>query len=230
VLINRVFWNSPASAHVRDGDVLLAIDGHEIADDGTSEFRPGERVIFGYYADLHQLGDEIRLTLLREGREHEVRYRLTQRGVDVYLVPPMIYGVRPRYHILGGIVFSPLTKNLICEWKNCKAPKELLVEASERPDAERSEVVVAVQVLPADVNKGYHDLRSWIVRKVNGKGFRDFNGFLVLLKEAEGPFVVFSNKKGFRVVLDLEESVRSGEDVLSTYNITEGSSRVEGER
>ncbi|MCK4911631.1 MAG: trypsin-like peptidase domain-containing protein, partial [Thermodesulfovibrionales bacterium] len=97
VLVNKVFWNSPASDHIKAGDVLLKIDGHPIADDGSVEFRPNERVVFGYYSDLHQLGEDIRLTMLRDGKEVEVRFAMTQRGEDVFLVPPMHYDVHPEY-------------------------------------------------------------------------------------------------------------------------------------
>ncbi len=224
VLVNRVFWNSPASGHTQDGDVLLKIDGHQITDDGTVEFRPNERVIFGYYADLHQMGEDIRLTVLRDGKEREVRYAMTQRGEDVFLVPPMHYDVRPEYFIFGGVVFSPLTKNLLCEWKNCKAPKELLIEAKNRPDEERSEVVLAVQVLPADVNRGYHSLRNWIVRKVDGRGFRDFSEFHRLVTGSSEPFLVLTNEDGFRLILDREEALAAHDGILRTYNITEDSS------
>ena len=224
VLVNRVFWNSPASGHMQDGDVLLKIDGHQITDDGTVEFRPNERVIFGYYADLHQLGEDIRLTVLRDGKEREVRYAMTQRGEDVFLVPPMHYDVRPEYFIFGGVVFSPLTKNLLCEWKNCKAPKELLIEAKNRPDEERSEVVLAVQVLPADVNRGYHSLRNWIVREVDGKGFRNFREFHKLVTGSLEPYLVLASEDGFRLVLDREEALAAHDGILRTYNITEDSS------
>ncbi len=224
VLVNKVFWNSPASAHIRAGDVLLKIDGHPIADDGTVEFRPNERVVFGYYADLHQLGEDIRFTILRDGKEIKARYAMTQRGEDVFQVPPMHYDLRPEYFIFGGVVFSPLTKNLLCEWKNCKAPKELLMEARKRPDEDRSEVVLAVQVLPADVNRGYHSLRSWIVREVDGAGFRDFREFHELVTGSTGPYIVLKNDDGYSLVLDREEALATHSQVLRTYNITEDGS------
>ncbi|KKM08322.1 hypothetical protein LCGC14_1725040 [marine sediment metagenome] len=224
VLVNKVFWNSPAQGNVREEDVLLKIDGHTIEDDGSVEFRPNERVVFDYYADLHQLGQEINLTVLRGEKELEVSYAMTQRGEDMFLVPPMRYDVRPEYFIFAGIVFSPLTKNLICEWKNCKAPKELLVEGSKRPDEDRREVVLVVQVLPADVNKGYHALRSWIVGKVGGRKIKDFREFHSLITNSTEDFIVLTNEKGYRVVLDREEAIATHEDVLRTYNITEDGS------
>ena len=224
VLVNKVFWNSPATGHVQEDDVLLKIDSHAIEDDGSVEFRPNERVVLGYYADLHQLGDKINLTVFRDGRELEVSYAMTERGEDVLLVPPMRYDVRPEYFIFGGMVFSPLTKNLICEWKNCKAPKELLVEASNRPDKDRSEVVLIVQVLPADVNKGYHSFRSWIVSKVDGQSFRGFREFYDLIMNATEDYIVLTNDKGVRLVLDRKEAIATHAEVLSTYNITEDSS------
>jgi hypothetical protein len=48
VLIRRVDPTAPASAALRQFDILLAFDGVDIANDGTVPFRSGERISFSY--------------------------------------------------------------------------------------------------------------------------------------------------------------------------------------
>ena len=66
---------------------------------------------------------------------------------------------------------------------------------------ERREVVVALQVLAADVNLGYHDVRNWIVDTVNGEPIQDFYDFTGKLRNNDQPFVVFRGESGFQLVL-----------------------------
>ena len=48
---------------------------------------------------------------------------------------------------------------------------------------DRKEVVVALQVLAADVNLGYHDWRNWVVDSVNGSPIKNFKQFTDMLEE-----------------------------------------------
>ena len=54
-LVASVTPGSPAENRIFPGDILLAIDGHRIADDCTVEFRPKERTGCDYYVKQHQV-------------------------------------------------------------------------------------------------------------------------------------------------------------------------------
>jgi len=222
VLVRHIFPGSPAKEMIKKDDVILTIDGHTIADDGTVEFRLKERTSFNYYIDRHQMGEKISLGLLRDSATMEIRLSLSRRTRDFQLVPREQYDQLPRDFIYGGIVFSPLTKNLIKSWgKNWqkKAPQNLMIELSNWPTETRREVVVALQVLASDVNKGYHDISSWIVEEVNGKKFKDFDEFCQLVTTSQARFVTFKDKKGFQIVIDQEKALESHERILQTYQI-----------
>jgi len=221
VLVIHVYWNSSAQGIIKEGDAILSIDGHQIADDGTVEIRPKERIKFTYYSDMHQIGEKLNLKVLRNGKIENVTYTLTQTRKDILLVASMQYDQKPRYFIFGGIVFTPLTENLICVWEDCDAPDNLLTEKEKRPTNNRQEVVVAIHVLAAEVNKGYHDISVWVAREINGKEFKDFNEFYELINKSTEPFIVFKNDKGHQIVIDRKKAYETHQDVLKTYNITE---------
>ena len=222
VFVVHVFPGSRAEGQIQEGDVLLAIAGYPIADDGTVEFRPDERTKYTYYVDIRQLGENVTVDVLRQGKIENLTLTLNQTKEKYLLVPLEKYEQMPRYVIYGGVVFSPLTKNLLEQWGPNwpnDAPLELVAELSNWPDENRREVVVALKVLAADVNMGYHDISTWIVSEVNGKKIKDFTEFFQLVTQVTEPYVVFKDERGFQIVLDQQKAEESREKILQTYHI-----------
>jgi hypothetical protein len=226
VLIYSVLPDSPAKGILENDDVLLSINGHLIADDGTVEFRHMERTSCSYYTDILQMGEIINVEYLRQGMINIASIKLNQRSEAFYLVPEEQYDRLPRYFIYGGIVFSPLTKNLINsvgeEYEYVS--EDLLVEYYYNwPSEKRKEVVVAIQVLAHDINAGYHDLiyggYCWIVKEVNGKEIQDFNEFYSLVNDFSGTYMTFKDKDGWQIVIDHKKAQESHEIILQNYHI-----------
>lgn len=220
VLVSHVFWNSTFDGAIKKGDVILAVEGHDIADDSTIEFRDKERLYFTHYLNGKQVGDNINFKVLRDGKQKDVSYELKQAKGTSRLVQQVTYDVLPEYFIFGGVVFSPLTKNLICEWEGCKAPAALSNLAfNTLPTEKQQEAVVALQVLPADVNEGFHGLSSWIIKKVNNKSFKNFEDFYAMVMKDDSDFVMFEDSLGRQVVIDRKEATESSASILETYNV-----------
>lgn len=222
VVVNHVIWGSSASGKIMKDDIVLLVDGHPVADDGTVEFRPRERTVYKHFVEMHQLGEAVTLDILRKGEVRQVSLALNQTQNEFLLVQNEQYDVKPKYFIYGGIVFSPLTKNFINERK--RPPEYLVMELENWPTRDKSEHVIAIQTLAADINKGYHDLYSWMVTEVNGKKFRDFQEFVQIISESSDPYIIFKNDKGFQVVLNREKAMESNDNILRIYGIKEDQS------
>ena len=220
VLIYGVLPDSSAKGILKKEDILLSINGHPIADDGTVEFRPNERTYFTYYIEILQMGETIDVEYIRQGRINNASFKLNRRSEAFSLVPEDQYDNLPRYLIYGGIVFSPLTKNLIKSVRReYEVPEDLIVEYRNWPSEKRKEVVVAVQVLAHDINAGYHDVFCWIVNEVNGKEIRDFNEFHRLINDFNGTYMTFQDKEGWQLVIDHKKARESHDIILQHYNI-----------
>ncbi|ABW31588.1 S1C family serine protease [Acaryochloris marina] len=222
ILVRHILSESPAEGFIRAGDVIHAIDGHAIADDGTVVFRQGDRTNFNYYIDIHQVGETVSIEFFRNSKLKTVMLTLNKQKKDFRLVPLEQYNELPRYFIFGGIVFSPLTKNLIKSWGinwSKTAPKELLIELSNWPSREKIEIVVATRVLGSEVNRGYHGIAGWIVKEVNGKKFKDFSEFCQLVTTSNSPFVAFKGARNFQIVIDKKEAEESLDEILKNYRI-----------
>lgn len=224
VLIFRVLPGSPSAGILREGDVLLSIAGQPVADDGTIEFRPRERTRASYLVQRRQIGESIDVTVWRDGEALDVQVPLTRSMLRDLLVPAEQYDQLPSYFVYGGIVFCPLSRNLLREWGSNwfdKAPKDLTSRLLFNvPEKEDEEVVLALKVLAADVNEGYHSVGNWTVSEVNGVEVLNLRHLVEIVEQGErGPFVEFVNARGQKIVLAREEAEAAGPSILQTYRI-----------
>ena len=224
VLVNYIYFNSPAKGLLRPDDIVMEVDGHSIEDDGTVEFRHQERTSYSYFIEMHQLRDEVNLKILREGKVKKLKFALKNKRDDFQLVASKQHDKLPRYFIYAGILFTPLSNNLISQmgrgWSH-SAPPELLYAMSRWPNKDKRELVVALKVLPDDLNRGYHRIKNWAVAEVNGKKFKDFNEFIKIVTGSGEPFTVFKNSKGSQIVIDRKKAEEGLEKILKTYRIKE---------
>lgn len=222
VLVAKVLPSSSADGSVLPGDVITHIDQYEIADDESIEFRRHQRTHYKYAIDQHHLGDTITLKLVRDGIEKIIDIIAVPGNKSFSLVRPQTFDATPDYLIYGGIVFVPLNMNLIQrwgrDWRN-KAPDEFLNARNLWRSDEQEELVVALKVLPADVNLGYHDWSNWIIERINGHKVKNFAQFSQLLNNHTGSHITFSDESGYRMVIDSAEANASEADIMQLYRV-----------
>jgi len=224
ILVTDVIAGSPCEGQLRRGDVLLEIDGRSIGEDGTVEFRPGERTSYTYPVDMHQVGETVELGLFRDGRKASVTIVLSRAIQKCFLIPKETYEQRPQYMVYAGLVFTPLTKNYLLEWGEnwvTKAPKGMvdlyLSRNYVRKDHEN--LVVLVKILNADVNRGY-SRAGYIVSQVNGVAVHSFADFLALLNApSSDPFITFTFEDDTEYVIDRAQAEKTRNEVLKAYSI-----------
>lgn len=224
MLITDVVRGSPAEEKIWPNDILLAIEDHPVADDGTVEFRPKERTSISYYIQEKQVGDPLSVTLWRNGAETTITVRLTRSLENDWLIPLEQYDVQPRYYIYGGLVFCPVTVNLLkswgSDWYNA-APKEWVAQLNNnyRTDA-HDEIVAVLKVLAARVNQGYQDISAWTVASVNGEPVRNLAHLVELVENSsDSQFVTFQNNRGQVIILDRQNAQEALPEILQTYRI-----------
>jgi len=222
VLVIKVFENSPARGKLKENDVILKIDDYEIADDGSIKLSKDLLTDYKHAIDLHHTGEDIDITYSRAGKVRTTTLD-ADRALESYsLVAGEQFDETPKYYIYGGILFVPLNMNLIKRWGNDwsrAAPVALLQARNEWSSPERRERVVALQVLAADVNLGYHDWRNWVVDSVNGEPIRDFAHFSNMVKNTDAENIVFENTNGYQMIINHADAVDSAQQILGQYRI-----------
>ena len=222
VLVIKVFDDSPAYGILQENDVIIKIDDYPIADDGSIKLSEDLTTDYKHAIDLHHIDESIIISYSRDG-EINTATLVAERSRDSYsLVAGEKFDKIPKYYIYGGVLFVPLNMNLIKRWGNDwarSAPVSLLQARNEWSSPERRELIVALQVMAADVNLGYHDWRNWVVDFVNDEPVRDFNHFSALLRNNIQENIVFENSNGYQMVINHQAAVASESEILSLYRI-----------
>lgn len=222
ILINKVLPGSPAQDILQPLDVILAMDGTAIESDGTIEHRPGERTSFSHLIQNKFVGDLVELRLLRNGEVQEVSIQFTKTLREFRLVPNEQYDALPRYHIVGGLVFEPLTLNLLKLWGDdwySDAPRHLVNYFRKEIEEDRSEVIVLVRVLADEVNIGYQEDVYNVITAVNGRKIGKMSDLIEAFASNTDAYHVIITEGGERLVLDAAKARQNEPLILKKYRI-----------
>jgi S1-C subfamily serine protease len=238
VLISNVLPYSAADAALQEGDILLSVNGVPIGMDGTFEFRPHERLAFSYLINSKQVGEKVSLEISRRKK-----LKIVQTAFDPYdgLIPPPQHFEKPPYYILGGLIFTVLSSDLLQSWGNPwweKAPLDFLyylIGNGRLNEDHKKEMVVMLAVLPDDINAGYHNLNNLVIEKVNGKTFKSFNEFVLLLEKNRAEYTYIETTQHFPIILRTNAIAAADKGILERNNIPYPYSKdvaawLEGER
>ncbi|HTB23621.1 MAG TPA: serine protease [bacterium] len=234
ILIIKVVPGSGADGVLKEGDVLLKMDGVPVAENGTIPFGDGERVDLVHLISLHQMSDTAKVSLWRDGAALDVT--MTLKSIPD-LVPGPSYGVRPSYFVYGGLVFQVLNDDYLRLF-GANAPT-LMRYYDERglPSPDRKQIVFINVVLPHEVNAGYHELSQAIVTEVNGKAISTLKDVVEAVKTPvktkRGRFLVIkiddwtgdSENRGSEVVLDAAAVAKAQPEILNAFGIPSAMSK-----
>ena len=224
VIVTKIAFDSPSSAVLEIGDILVEIAGKPISGDGTVELRSGNRTRLDYMISRCQIGESITLGVIRDGLTQTVEVQLTTTLRDLTLIPNKIYDTAPEYFIFGGIVFMPLSLNYLESWGydwylNTVDYLSYPFLFDNWRTEESSEIVVLTFTLPAEVNTGYESLQNEIIVSIDGVPVTDFNQFVELVDNCDEQFIKFTTNLGNIMVLDREEAISSNDTIMERYGI-----------
>lgn len=218
ILVVDIVYNSVLKDVLEKEDIITAIDGHKIENDGTVEFRENQYTHFKYFIDLHQYGDEVTLEVLRKGKKMLLKAMLPKTSsTERASYAPLEYDKMPTYFMLGGYVFSPITQNLL----NTSGSPVLGLRylATKFPKKEKQELVVLLKVLASSHSRGDYGVSMWHIEKVNGQEFKNFKQFYELVMKTDAKFVMLEDEDGAKVVINKEEAMKAETELLKRYSI-----------
>ncbi|PFH32026.1 serine protease [Besnoitia besnoiti] len=168
---------------LKKNDVILAVDGVDVANDGTVFFREMERVNVSHSISSKFLGDTLRATVLRNKKVMDVVIPLIQENA---LVPKHQWDQKARYLIYGGLVFCPLTLEYLKDEFGVKfnerAPASLLQPLADIfAQEEGEEPIILSHILASDLTSGYN-FRNCLLTHVDGQKVRNMKQLAKLLR------------------------------------------------
>ena len=230
ILVTRVNPRGTAGrAGLREGDVLLSVDGMKLDEDGN--YRDplyGPTAIGNLVRVRPTVGSKAKFLIVRNGKEAELTGNYDRRARDEVAIPTLSFDTQPRYLVVGGLVFQQLTGAYLQEWGDKwteRAPPRLVelfsFQQEKRPDPE-NKVVFLSQVLPAAINLGYQHYSGLVLEKVNGKEIRNLEQLAQLVDGMQDGNLVleFMDDPG-KLVLDAAEVKAKQEEIRKAYGISE---------
>ncbi len=222
VLVTRIVSGSPAEGVIHEKDVILTVEGKPVSGNSTIEFRPKERTHYSYLIQNKQIGEKIKLGILRNGQKKIININLDTPIQDIQLVR-IQNDTLPSYYIYGGLVFSTLTINYLKDWGSQwfrKAPAELIsVAKSNTKTMKDEEVVLLIRVLASNVNLGYHENENLIIKKVNGIDISNLKQLVSIVENSKEDFNTFEDSYGKELVIDRAQAGTTNPALLKTYRI-----------
>jgi len=220
VAVERVLPGGSVDGSVRPGDVVVSVDSHLVANDGTIVLGDS-RVTFEQIFDTKQVGEKIRLGLFRDGTPSSVE--VVARRIDRLDSRRNQYGVAPRYVVYAGLVFMPLDTELLRTLGRPTPDRNLLwhllFRDAEKPETSEREVVVLTRILRNRINSEIPWSGPQVVEKINGvplSGLADVPAALAagdefVRLEFEGPAGIEA--------LDRKQAEEANEEILRQYAI-----------
>ena len=224
VLVTRILPYSAAHQKLQEGDVIMAIDGVAIGEDGTFDFRDNERLDLPHLVSRKQIGEAITFSIIRDKKPTDVTFPLIAFSP---MVPYPEHFEKPTYYIYGGMVFTILSTDLLKSWGKSwwqKAPVNLnyfVVGDGRQNTEEDRELVVLLNVLSDDINVGYHGQGNVIITKVNGVDFHSFEEFVKLIDKAKRtqPFTIIESIAGAQFILSNKDIDAVDQAIINRNNI-----------
>ncbi len=216
-LVVDISQKSSAYSQLKQGDILLSIDGHQIQNDSTIEFIDNKYTSYKYYIDKKQISESIGFEVLRDAKVLHVEIKLNTIADDNLLVNTMAHDIMPKYFIYGGYVFTPLTRNLFVG--NHSTLLQLREAANQWASDEKEQSVILLKVLASPSNRGDHNFSLWMLDKADNKEFKNFEEFVKIVKAFDGKYLVLENKDGVKIAIDKEEALNIEKTLLNRYSI-----------
>ena len=223
----RVDFISPGGSSegfLQPGDVLLAVDGHPIANDG-SILEGGLRFDFGLLVDRHQIGQKVSVRVLHAGERRTLEIPLKLHpDLDMHA---NIYDRMPRYFIYAGLVFVPLDNEMLKTYGRdwvAGADRRLIYEHLYRPLVDPPgagfEPVVLLRRLDHPVNIDIAWYRNQLVTAFDGHPIGGLEDLIHAVESATGRWLVLTlGEPGRFVVLDRNTASAAGPEILKQYGI-----------
>jgi hypothetical protein len=224
VRVDGVDPGSSADGTIREGDIVLEVDGRPVANDGTVE--DGElRIPFGLLADRRQAGEPVPLRVLRGGER--IVHSVVLKVYPPYRRQANQYDVLPRYYIYAGLVFVPLdievAKTFGEDWiaKGDRPLLDALLNEPVRDPSQRlRERVVLLRALDHPVNGDVAWNRYQVVERVNGRAIDRLEDVIAAVESNDQEFHVIELAHHRRLcVLDRKAADEANAAILKSYGV-----------
>ena len=213
-----------AAGYLKPRDVLLAVDGLPIANDGSVRLE-GTMVEYTELMERKQCGEKIRFDVWRDGAPLTLTIPLNNR-TDPFAFR-YAYDHKPDYYTVGGLVFSPLSRGYLAtlggDLGTPAAQRLLYCSQYAKIDmmyTNREQFVVLTARLAHPVNTYCDGFQNQIVSSVNGLHVGRLSDLPLAMTLATNGFHVirFENNDN-PLILDARAAAAAAPEIMAQYGL-----------
>jgi len=231
--ISRIDPFGSAFGLLQAGDVLMAVDGYPLADDGTSVI-DGQTMQYTELIERKQCGESVKCEVWRNGESKTITVPLL-RSHDPFLYR-YEYDRRPEYFIYGGLVFTPISLNLLAQTGkelNQPASQHLLYYSQfAKTDglySNQNQFVVLFDRLAHRVNTYDNQFLYKTVSEINGCPIRQMSDLPQAFsmpsnnpgaERGAGQHVIRFKETSVALIMEAKEAQKADREIRSRYNVS----------
>jgi S1-C subfamily serine protease len=230
----QVVMPLPRQNPLRKWDVITAIGGTPIDDEGMVKVGRNLRVSYSYLLNQTVSNGMAPLTVIRSGQPIPLLVQVTRN--PGWVMSPL-KGSYPSYFVYGPLVFSDATEDLFITMVVGQAARlwtpilleqgsPLLRRFNDYSAYEGEQLVVATTFFPHKLSRGYSNPTAEVVKTVNGVAVKNLAHLVELLRDGKDPFVTidFDGRNTDTLVFRRSEMVADSDEILTENNVrTQGS-------
>ncbi|MDP3851947.1 MAG: trypsin-like peptidase domain-containing protein [Luteolibacter sp.] len=186
VLITNVLPTSSSDGLLKQGDVLVSLNGNTVDSAGMIDM-DGEKVNLNEIVERKFAGDKVAARFLRDGGWNDVEIAL--KPLPWSRMYSIQYEKKPRYMVFAGLVFQPLDTNLFATSKfNNVTVRRLFTDYVPKGLFQKHRDIVVLTRIESDpVTSQLNDFAGQAVDKINGVEVTDFKQAFELLHPEKAP-------------------------------------------
>jgi len=212
ILVTNIHLLSSAFTKLKEGDVILSINGHTVHNDG-SVYNIGamKKVGWRYLINNSEMGDEVTFSILRKGKECTETFTLTNALRGTKIIGGLEFGKQPSYFMIAGLICAqPVNKNYIYD------TKEMFPNQQKKVKGEQ--LIVVNTVLASEYTQGYSGFRGEVIEQVNGQKIHNMDDLLGAVEGHLGGTHIIELQSGKQLVVP-NLSKQEVSEVLIQYGI-----------
>lgn len=219
VLVGSIFDGGASDGKLLPGDVVLSVDGHKVYADEKVDL-DGERMEMAELFERKFKGDKADLEIMRDGKREKVTLEMNRAWP--FEIQAKSYDKRPRYIIVGGLLFQPLNRDFLEPRRDVPLRLRYFFDnfVSDHLYRDHPEVIVLSDVLRDPVNTYARPFVGNIVSKINGQEIRTLQDVAAAFAE-EGEFHTIELLGEGRPIVLERAALPSAEDrIRQRYGVT----------
>ena len=218
IMVSSVAAAGCSAGILKRGDVLMSIDGHQIASDAFVEL-DGARVQMAEVVERKFKGDDVKLHIIRDRKEMDVTVKLD--AAWPFGMQANAYDVAPRYVLFGGLLFQPLNRSLMeaDEIDDLRVRYFFDSFISSEIYKDHPEVIIISAILSDPINTYLAGFKDGIIDRINGTKINTLDDIANELRKPASQYVIDLLHEGRPIVLESSAVAAARERIRQRYNV-----------